>query len=63
MDSNGVDGGSCVNDSDGWLCFNKNGSASMSSNDCMERIMNEQNYWDHSVESDGEDPGRLYKQR
>ena len=51
VDSEEVDGGRCVRGRDGTLCFNaKDRGRACSVN--IERIMNEENDWDHNVEED-----------
>ena len=52
-DSKEVEGGRCVRGSDGKLCFSEKGRGKIRK-DYMERIMNEENDWDHNVEGDAE---------
>ena len=50
-DSIEVEGGRCMRGSDGKLCFSEKERIKVWKNH-MERIMNEENYWDHIVEGD-----------
>ena len=51
-DSKKVDGGRCMRGSDGKLCFSEKERGNVW-NDYMERILKEENDWDHNVEGDG----------
>ena len=50
-DSKEVEGGRCMSGSDGRLCFSGKERGKVWK-DYMERIMNEENYYDHNVEGD-----------
>ena len=50
-DSKEVEGGRCIRGSDGKLCFNVKESDKFWK-DYIERVMNKENDWDHSVEGD-----------
>ena len=50
-DSKKVEGGRCMRGSDRKLCFSEKERGKVWK-DYMERIMNEENYWDHNVEGD-----------
>ena len=47
--------GRCMRSSDGKLCFSEKERGKFWK-DYMERIMNEENYWDHNVEGDAVGP-------
>ena len=49
-----VDGGRCMRGSDGKLCFSEKERGKVWK-DYVERIMNEENDWDHNVEGDAVD--------
>ena len=50
-DGKEVEGGRCMRGSDGKLCFSEKERGKVWK-DYMERIMNEENDWDHDVEGD-----------
>ena len=50
-DSKEVEGGGCMRGSDGKLCFSEKGRGKFWM-DYMERVMNEENDWDHNLEGD-----------
>ena len=51
MDSKEVEGGRCIRGRDGKLCFCEKERVKVCK-DYLERIMNEENDWDHNVEGD-----------
>ena len=53
-DSNEVEGGRCLRGSEGKRCISEKEKDKVWKN-CMERIMNEENDWDHNVEGDAVD--------
>ena len=50
-DSKEVEGGRCMREGDGKLCISEKERGKVWKF-CMERIMNEDNDWDHNVEGD-----------